>query len=48
MTGFTVFLILGALLFVAAAVMGDKHALWIPAIVLLVAGIANAVAGPLL
>jgi hypothetical protein len=40
-------LILGALLFLACAIAGQKHALYIPSIVLLVAGAANAIAGPL-
>lgn len=41
-------LIVGALMFLACAVLGERNALYIPAIVMLVAGVANAIAGPLL
>ena len=41
-------LLLGGAMFVACAILGERNALWIPAIVMLVAGMANAVAGPLL
>ena len=41
-------LILGAILFIAAALAGQKHALLIPAVVLLAVAAANAIAGPLL
>lgn len=44
----TLGLIIGAGLFVGAAIAGEKHALFIPAVVLLVAAAANAIAGPLL
>lgn len=40
--------ILGAGLFMAAAVLGHRHALYIPAVVLLAAAAANVIAGPLL
>jgi len=41
-------LFLGAGLFIACAVLGEKHALFIPAVVLLTAAAANAIAGQLL
>ena len=44
----TVGLILGAVLFVVCALAGQKHALLIPAVVLLAVAAANAIAGPLL
>lgn len=44
----TIGLILGAILFVTCAIAGQRHALYIPAIVLIVAATANAIAGPLL
>jgi len=44
----TIGLILGAGLFVTAAVLGERHALYIPAVVLLAAATANVIAGPLI
>lgn len=41
-------LLLGAALFVACAWLGQKHALYIPAVLLAVAAAANAIAGPVL
>lgn len=40
-------LALGAGIFIAAAILGERHALYIPAVVLLVAACVEAVAGPL-
>ena len=44
----TLGLALGAALFLAAAWLGQRHALYIPAVVLLTAAAANAIAGQLL
>ena len=43
----TIGLIIGAALFVLAAVLGERHALWIPGVVLLAFAAANVLAGPL-
>jgi hypothetical protein len=37
-------LLLGAGLFIAAAVFGERNALWVPAVVLLAAAVASLVA----
>jgi hypothetical protein len=41
----TIGLLLGAGLFLACAVLGEKHALYIPAVVLLTAAAANVIGG---
>lgn len=44
----TIGLLLAAALFAACALAGEKHMLFVPAVVLLVAAAANVAAGPLL
>jgi hypothetical protein len=41
----TFWFVIGAAMFVAAAVLGERHALFIPAVVLLIAAAANVFAG---
>lgn len=44
----TLALLAGAALFVVAAILGEYHALFIPAVVLIAAATLEAIAGPLL
>ena len=43
----TIGLIIGAVMFVLAAILGERHALWIPSVVLLVAAATYVPAGSL-
>ena len=44
----TIGLLIAAALFAACALAGERHMLFVPAVVLLAVAAANAVAGPLL